>query len=223
MQKQTKILPVILSGGSGTRLWPLSRKSFPKQYISLSQNTADTQFQTTLKRINKLENKDDPLIICNEDHRFIVAEQSRLINIKSKAIILEPFGKNTAPAITLAAKKAMENGDDPVLLVLSSDHEIKDENIFLEAIKLGLNFAQKNRLVTFGVLPNAPETGFGYIKSKEPLRNNNVASEIEKFIEKPNKETAEKLILDARYTWNSGIFMFRASLILEQIEKFQPE
>ena len=223
LQNQTKILPIILSGGSGTRLWPLSRESFPKQYISLTQNTLYSQFQSTLKRINKLENKDDPLIICNEEHRFIVAEQCRLINIKTKSIILEPFGKNTAPAITLAAIKAVDKGDDPILLVLSSDHDIKDENKFLKAIKIGLDYANKNRLVTFGVVPNTPETGFGYIKSKEPLNEKNVASNIDKFIEKPNKEIAKKLILDNRYTWNSGIFMFKASQILKQIQEFHPE
>ena len=223
LKKHNKILPVILSGGSGTRLWPLSRESYPKQYISLNENSKYTQFQSTLNRINSLENKDDPLIICNEEHRFIAAEQCRLINIKSKSIILEPVGKNTAPAITLAAIKASEKGNDPILLVLSSDHEIKDESKFLKAIQIGLDYANKNRLVTFGVVPNNPETGFGYIKSKEPLNEKNIASEIDSFIEKPNKEKAKELISDDRYTWNCGIFMFKASIILEQIKKYQPK
>ena len=215
-------MPIILAGGSGTRLWPLSRETFPKQYLNLSQDSVDSQFQTTIKRIKKLDNTDNPLIICNEEHRFIVAEQCRLINVITNSIILEPFGRNTAPAITLAAIKATEKNQDPILLVLSSDHEIKNENLFLETIKSGEKYALKNRLVTFGIVPSSPETGFGYIKSKYPLGKDNKASEIEKFIEKPDKELAEKLILDNKYTWNSGIFMFKASKIIEEVKKYNP-
>tara|TARA_B100001027_G_scaffold190133_1_gene143920 strand:+ start:2544 stop:3992 length:1449 start_codon:yes stop_codon:yes gene_type:complete len=222
LKKSSNILPIILAGGSGTRLWPLSRETFPKQYLNLSQDSVDSQFQTTIKRIQKLSNIENPLIICNEEHRFIVAEQCRLINIKTGSIILEPFGKNTAPAITLAAIKATEKNHDPILLILSSDHEIKNESLFLETIKSGEKYALENRLVTFGITPSSPETGFGYIKSKYPLESNNKASEIEKFIEKPEKELAEKLILNKKYTWNSGIFMFKASQIIEEVKKYNP-
>ena len=141
-----KIIPVILSGGVGSRLWPLSRASFPKQYLKIGQNNSKTLLQNTFERINQLENLDNPIIICNEEHRFIVAEQMREVNIKPKSIILEPFGKGTAPAIALAAIKAKSEGTDPFLLVLSSDHEIKNSANFLNSIRSGLKL--KRRLVT---------------------------------------------------------------------------
>ena len=223
MNNKYKILPVILAGGSGSRLWPLSRDNFPKQYIALSHNNELSQIQCTLKRINNLKNIFEPLIICNEEHRFLVAEQCREINIKPSSIILEPFGRNTAPAITLAAIKATKNNKDSILLVLSADHEIKNINNFLNTIKKGIKYANENKLVTFGIVPKSPETGFGYIQSTKPIIGKNEASKIDKFIEKPNLETAKRFILDERFTWNSGIFMFKASRILEELKKHTPQ
>ena len=163
MQHNKQIIPVILSGGSGSRLWPLSRASYPKQYICLSENTSKSMLQLTVDRLSDLENINNPIVICNEDHRFIMAEQLREININPKAILLEPFGRNTAPAIAIAAIKAMEEGHDPNLLILPADHEIKNTKNFLDAIRLGSK-SLETRLVTFGIVPTAAETGYGYIK-----------------------------------------------------------
>ena len=157
------LVPVILSGGFGSRLWPLSRKSFPKQFLSFDKNSKQSLLQKTQERISILPNICNPIIICNEEHRFIVAEQMREINITPNSILLEPFGRNTAPAITLAALKALESASNPYLLVLSSDHEIKNKENFYAVIEKGLEYASKGRLVTFGVIPDYPETGFGYI------------------------------------------------------------
>ena len=164
-----KIIPVIICGGIGSRLWPLSRASFPKQFLKIGRDNTKTLLQNTLARINKLENLDDPIIICNEEHRFIVAEQFREIGIKPKSILLEPYRRGTAPAIALAALKAKEDGNNPLLLVLSSDHEIKKSENFLNSIRSGIKEVEKGRLVTFGVVPNSPETGYGYIQAKNNL------------------------------------------------------
>ncbi len=205
-----KIIPIILAGGTGSRLWPLSRKSFPKQFLELLDNEKYTLLQKTYKRIENLDNLTKPIIICNEEHRFIVAEQMRQLNIDDFIILLEPFGRNTAPAITLAALKSLELEEDPTLLVLSSDHDIKNVEKFLTVIDTGLKFAEKNKLVTFGVIPKSPEIGYGYIKAKKPVEDNVEGFDIESFTEKPDLETAQKLIKDNRYTWNSGMFMFKA-------------
>ena len=215
------ILPVILCGGSGTRLWPLSRKSFPKQFLSLNYKNNYSLIQNTLIRIKNLDNQSNPILICNEEHRFIIAEQMREINIIPSQIILEPFGRNTAPAIAVAALKSLEKGDDPNLLILSSDHHIENEEKFIEILNSGVKYSEKGRLVTFGVVPKSPETGYGYIKSKNTSSNSGY--EIEAFIEKPNKEKAKSFLRDNRFTWNSGIFLFKASEILKEIEKFSPE
>ncbi len=218
------ITPVILCGGSGTRLWPLSRKSFPKQFLSLGENENRTLLQKTQERILDIQNINPPILVCNEEHRFIVAEQMRQINIKPRKILLEPFGRNTAPAIALAALTIIEDFKDSNLLVLSADHEIIDTKKFIEVIHKGLVYSESNRLVTFGVIPNSAETGYGYIESKNRYDDLKVdGSKIIKFIEKPDLETANKLIKDKHYTWNSGIFLFKAKLILEEIKKFQPE
>lgn len=217
------ILPVILCGGSGSRLWPLSRRSFPKQYLSINSENNKTLLQKTQERIMNLKNTKDPIIICNEEHRFIVAEQMREIGVKPNKILLEPFGRNTCPAITLAALKAVENNDDPIMLILSSDHHINNQQNFINAIEVGIKYAVEDRLVTFGVIPDFPATGYGYIKSQTPIKKGIVEGfDIEEFIEKPDKKKANELFSDSRYSWNSGIFIFRASTLLEELKKLSP-
>ena len=216
------ITPVILSGGSGTRLWPLSRASFPKQYLRIEEKNQFSLIQNTLLRLNGIDNLKDPIIISNNEQRFIVAEQMREIKVNPNSIILEPVGKNTAPAVALAALKALGNGTDPLLLVLSSDHKIEKEENFKETILNSLNEANDGKLITFGILPNYPETGYGYIKSQEELFEDKISSKVEKFVEKPNKELAIKFIKDKHYLWNSGIFLFKASIFLKELEKFEP-
>ena len=218
------LLPVILCGGSGTRLWPLSRESFPKQYLSIDEKEKNSFLQKTLLRLNGLKNIENPLIICNEDHRFIVAEQMREINIKPKKILLEPFGRNTAPAITLSALIGIEEYSNPNLLILSADHEIKNIEKFLKVIEKGIDYSKDDYLVTFGIVPKSPETGYGYIRSTEPFSNNELkGSKIVKFIEKPDYETATHFLNDKCYTWNSGIFLFKAKSILEEIKSLHPD
>ncbi len=217
------IVPLILCGGSGSRLWPLSRESYPKQFLSIKKEEKFSLLQQTIIRISTLKNLKKPILICNEEHRFIVAEQMRELNIEEFIIILEPFGRNTAPAITLAALKSLELYEDPTLLVLSSDHEIKKKEEFLKVINVGLRFAEMNKLVTFGVVPRSPEVGYGYIKSIKPFSSKLEGYKIESFIEKPDKKTAQKLIKDNRYTWNSGIFMFKSKEIIKELDKFSPE
>tara|TARA_Y100000589_G_scaffold180005_1_gene170412 strand:+ start:3981 stop:5423 length:1443 start_codon:yes stop_codon:yes gene_type:complete len=218
------IIPVILCGGTGTRLWPLSRESFPKQYLSLNSKNKDSLLQNTQKRISNLENIKDPILVCNEDHRFIVAEQMREINVKPLSILLEPVGRNTAPAICLAALKALEKYNNPTLIILSSDHIINNEDKFIEVIKLGLKGALQDKLVTFGIVPTKPEVGYGYIKSQIPFNNEIIeGSNIEEFIEKPDLDTAKYFLQDKRFTWNSGMFMFKASTILNELNAFVPE
>ena len=168
------INPVILCGGSGTRLWPLSRKSFPKLYLSFMSKNNKSLLQDTYERISKIENIINPILVCNEEHRFIAAEQMREINIQPNSILLEPFGRNTGPAITLASVIAIQNSEDPILLILSSDHEILVVKKFHEGINVGIKEAQKNKLITFGIVPTYPETGFGYIKAKEDILNINL-------------------------------------------------
>ena len=217
------ILPVILCGGSGSRLWPLSRRSYPKQYLSINSENNKTLLQKTQERIMNLKNTKDPIIICNEEHRFIVAEQMREIGVKPNKILLEPFGRNTCPAITLAALKAVENNDDPIMLILSSDHHINNQQNFINAIEVGIKYAMEDRLVTFGVIPDFPATGYGYIKSQTPIRKGIVEGfDIEEFIEKPDKKKANELFSDSRYSWNSGIFIFKASTLLEELKKISP-
>ncbi|AIQ98220.1 mannose-1-phosphate guanylyltransferase/mannose-6-phosphate isomerase [Prochlorococcus sp. MIT 0801] len=219
------IIPVILSGGSGTRLWPLSRESYPKQFLALDTRTKKTLLQKTYERLLGLEGLENPILICNEDHRFIVAEQFREINTDPQAIILEPVGRNTAPAIAVAALQAISLGKDPLLLILAADHLIENIIEFQRVIQSAKTYAKQGRLVTFGIVPTSAETGYGYIEAKELDNNEDQISglEINKFIEKPNKEIAEKLIKDSRYTWNSGMFLFKASSIISELEKFSPE
>ena len=217
------LVPVILSGGSGSRLWPLSRASYPKQYLNLDEKNEFSLLQNTFLRLKGLNKLNNPIIISNEEQRFIVAEQMRAINVRPDSIILEPFGRNTAAAIALAALKVLKTHKNPTLLILSSDHIINDEENFRKVIENGLIHSENNRLVTFGVVPRSPETGYGYIETYEEISDQNKSSKISKFIEKPNLSLANKLIKDKHYLWNSGIFLFKASLILQELEKFEPE
>jgi len=211
------IVPIILSGGSGTRLWPLSRKLHPKQFIDLVNDT--TLFQDTILRLPK--DTANPLIICNEEHRFLAAEQLRQIDKESNGIILEPIGKNTAPAIALAALKFINNGEDPLLLVLSADHLIQNIDAFHRSIKIAEKLAERDKLVTFGIVPDKAETGYGYIKAN--IDNTADYYKIQSFTEKPNQEDAQKYLDSGNYLWNSGMFMFKASVYLQELEKFEPE
>ena len=217
------IVPLILCGGSGTRLWPLSRESYPKQFLSINKEEKYSLLQKTVQRIQPLKNLSNPILVCNEQHRFVVAEQMRELNIDDFIILLEPFGRNTAPAITIGALKSLEIEENPTLLVLSSDHEINDIEKFLNIIDIGLNLSENNKLVTFGVVPTSPETGYGYIKASQPFDKDIKGFDIESFIEKPGIETAQKLIKDNRFTWNSGMFMFKTKEIIKEINKFSPE
>ncbi len=219
------IIPVILSGGSGTRLWPLSRESYPKQFLALNSESKKTLLQKTYERLNGLEGLENPILVCNEDHRFIVAEQFREINTEPKAIILEPEGRNTAPAIAVAALQAISSGKDPLLLILAADHFIENIVKFKQVIQSAADYAKEGRLVTFGIVPTCAETGFGYIEAKKSINKGNEKPglDIINFIEKPNKEKAEQLIRDSRYTWNSGMFLFKASSILKELEIFAPD
>tara|TARA_B100000989_G_scaffold133506_1_gene99178 strand:+ start:8116 stop:9555 length:1440 start_codon:yes stop_codon:yes gene_type:complete len=221
---KTKIIPIILCGGSGTRLWPLSRESYPKQFLNLDNEDKKSLLQKTQERILHLENAIDPILICNEAHRFIVAEQMREINQKPNSIILEPFGKNTAPAIALGALMAIEISENSIILALSSDHLIKNNENFIEVLNKGLKYAENNSLVTFGIIPTSPEIGYGYIKSEKPFIDDEIiGNKIKEFTEKPNFETAKKFVKDKRYLWNSGIFMFKAKTIIEELEKYAPK
>tara|TARA_B100001093_G_scaffold519597_1_gene609382 strand:+ start:1279 stop:2715 length:1437 start_codon:yes stop_codon:yes gene_type:complete len=222
--RNNNIIPVILCGGSGSRLWPLSRQSFPKQFLPIMLKGDDTLLQSTHKRLKGLINISDPMIICNEEHRFIAAEQLREINVQPKDIFLEPCGRNTAPAITIAALKAIEKGEDPFLLVLASDHSIKDLKEFVSIITMGIKYANDGKLVSFGIIPESPETGYGYIECLNQFsKENKKGIPIKKFIEKPNIEKAKKFIKDKRFLWNSGMFLFKASVILKELNNFNPE
>ena len=215
------IIPVILAGGSGTRLWPLSRQLYPKQMIDIYNEK--TMLQNTVLRIEGFEMIAPPIIVCNENHRFMAAEQLREINIDPLAIILEPIGRNTAPAIALAAFKAMKHEKDPILLVLPADHVIEKVMDFHAAIRAGIKEAEKGNLITFGIIPDSPETGYGYIKKGDLLESGTGASKIEKFVEKPDLATAKKLFDSGSYCWNSGMFMFKASEIIKELETHAPD
>jgi len=211
------VQPVLLSGGSGTRLWPLSRESHPKQFLALAGD--DTMLQATWQRVAPIATA-APIVVANEEHRFLVAEQLRQIGAPVPSIILEPLGRNTAPAIAAAAMQAMAGGDDPLLLVLPSDHVIRDADAFRLAIAETLDAAAGGALVTFGIVPTSPETGFGYIQAVVgEARIRRVA----RFVEKPDAATAASYLAEGGYYWNSGMFLFRASRYLEQLAHFRPD
>jgi mannose-1-phosphate guanylyltransferase len=214
------ILPVIMSGGSGSRLWPLSRALHPKQFLALLNE--NTLLQETVNRLDNIQCL-NPLIICNNEHRFIVAEQLRANDTIASDIILEPMGKNTAPAITLAALAAIDKGDDPLLLVLAADHVIKDVVAFQKAVLDAKDFAAKDKLVTFGIVPTHAEIGYGYIKQGVKQTFNTAEGfDVDSFVEKPNLATAQTYLDSGEYLWNSGMFMFKASRYLEELAKFSP-
>lgn len=221
--KNPEVIPIILSGGTGSRLWPLSRECYPKQYLNLDKNNNNSLLQNTFLRLNGLRNLKNPIIICNEEQRFIVAEQMRQLDVRPDSIILEPLRRNTAPAIALASIFSLKKGIDPLLLILSADHIIEDGENFIKTIQSAFYHAQDEKLVTFGVIPKSSETGYGYIEATERLSDSRKFSDIKKFIEKPNKDIAEKFIKDKHFLWNSGIFLFKASTILKELKKFQPE
>ena len=214
------ITPVVLSGGSGTRLWPLSRKLHPKQLLPLLNETS--LLQDTINRLHGLNDIEKTVVICNEEYRFMVAEQARSTSVGASAIILEPIGRNTAPAIALAAFNAMRTDEEAVLLVLPADHDIRNVEEFHKAIDVGLQQAQQNHFVTFGILPNSPETGYGYIRSATSVAVNEVSA-IDQFVEKPDLATATQYLKEGGYYWNSGMFMFKASEYLNALQAFSPE
>ncbi|MGN6468170.1 MAG: mannose-1-phosphate guanylyltransferase/mannose-6-phosphate isomerase, partial [Rhizobiaceae bacterium] len=212
------LLPIILAGGSGTRLWPLSRELFPKQFHALTGRL--TMLQETIARLKGLDCA-DPLVICNEEHRFIVAEQLRANSVRPAEIILEPVGRNTAPAIALAALHASRSGADPLLLVLAADHLIRETDRFRESVGKAAALAEEGKLVVFGVVPDRPETGYGYIRRGAALGGNGFV--VDRFEEKPDRVRAGAYVRDGGYYWNSGMFLFRASAFLAELKRFRPE
>ncbi|WP_242875070.1 mannose-1-phosphate guanylyltransferase/mannose-6-phosphate isomerase [Stenotrophomonas maltophilia] len=211
----TPIVPVILSGGSGTRLWPLSREAYPKQFLPLVGD--DTMLQATWKRVASIAGA-APIVVANQEHRFMAAEQLRECKVLPQALILEPVGRNTAPAIAIAAMQALAGGDDALMLVLPSDHVVRNEAAFHAAVKQAAIAAEAGKLVTFGIVPTAPETGYGYIKAAagEGVRV------VDRFVEKPDLATAEQYVTSGEYFWNSGMFLFKASRYLKELETLQP-
>ncbi|MBL8264631.1 MAG: mannose-1-phosphate guanylyltransferase/mannose-6-phosphate isomerase [Xanthomonadaceae bacterium] len=215
------VQPVLLSGGSGTRLWPLSREAYPKQFLALASE--DTMLQATWRRVAPLTSA-APLVVANEEHRFLVAEQLRVIGAPAARIVLEPVGRNTAPAIAAAALVAMADGGDPLLLVLPSDHVVRDVDAFRAAVSAAAPAAEAGALVTFGIVPQAPETGFGYIhaEASQPEAGDGVRRVL-RFVEKPDAATAQAYLDDGGYFWNSGMFLFRASRYLEELGRHRPD
>ena len=227
-EKIPKIVPIILAGGTGSRLWPLSRKSFPKQFINLLDDDEYTMLQKTYKRIDNLDNICSPIVICNAEHRFIVGHQMKAINVQPLCILLEPEGRNTTPAITISALKVLDIFKDtniePILLILSSDHQIENVSNFQLAIKNSIDAAVEDNLIVFGVPPTYPATGYGYIKSGERLvKSKYTVNKVDEFIEKPDQKTAENFIKNKKYSWNSGTFVFKASSIITEIKSYSPE
>lgn len=218
-----KVAPVVICGGSGTRLWPLSRAGFPKQFLALNGN--DTLFQQSVNRLKGLELEEEievgPLVIaCNEDHRFLAIEQLREISNVNYSLILEPCGKNTAPALTLASLLCAEKDDDPVMVVMPADQAVKDEKSFRASLHQAIKEAESGHIVVLGIQPTHPETGYGYIKAE---KGSNSVFDVNVFVEKPSEEKAKKYLEAGNYYWNSGIFVLRASLWLKAITEFRED
>jgi len=213
------LIPVVLCGGSGTRLWPLSREAYPKQFLRLLGQ--ESLLQQTVQRLSCIDDASAPMLVSGEASRFIVAEQLREIGVDDAQILLEPMRRNTAPAIASAALHALAEHQDPLLLVLPSDHVIKDHDAFCTAIHYARLAAEKGDLVTFGITPQGPETGYGYIRAASSEKEQ--ALRVLEFVEKPNRATAEQYIASGQYYWNSGMFLFRASRYLEELDCYQPD
>lgn len=211
--------PVIMAGGSGSRLWPLSRQMNPKQFLNLVSPQA-TMLQATIQRLQGL-NAAAPKLICNEEHRFLAAEQLRQLGMEETDILLESVSRNTAPATALAALQSVVENEDPILLVLAADHLIRDVTAFHACVRQAVPLAMAGRLVTFGIVPTSPETGYGYIEQGAALPNGGFA--VSRFVEKPNAAAAADYLAQGNYYWNSGMFMFRASVYLAELEKFRPD
>jgi mannose-1-phosphate guanylyltransferase/mannose-6-phosphate isomerase len=222
------LIPIVLSGGAGSRLWPLSRELHPKQLLPLVSER--TMLQDTLLRVRGVAEVGAPLIVCNEAHRFMVAEQARQINVTPAATILEPVGRNTAPAVALAALLAVKHGAgasshaDPVLMVLPADHVIKDVKAFHAAVVHAVAAAKRGKLVTFGIVPTIPETAYGYIRRKEGSKTDkSTAYDVAQFVEKPDLARAQEFLASGQYYWNSGMFVFQAQRFLAELKRFAPD
>jgi mannose-1-phosphate guanylyltransferase/mannose-6-phosphate isomerase len=219
---KTKIFPVVLSGGSGTRLWPMSRAALPKQLLPLISN--HSMLQETILRFAAWPEMMSTMVVCGNDHRFLVAEQLREINVSPHSIMLEPVGRNTAPAIAVAAYGLQQEADDETLmLVLPADHVISDVKAFHEAVKVAAVAAKLGRLVTFGIQPSGPETGYGYIRKGEELLEDSGSFAVAKFVEKPDYVTAENYMASGEYFWNSGMFLFKPAVYLAELVRMRPD
>ena len=219
------IVPVILSGGVGSRLWPLSREYLPKQLMPI-MGGKHSLFQETMLRLSGIHGVAPPIVVCNENHRFMAAVQMQALNLPYSDILLEPVGRNTCPAITVGALAASRDGEDPALLVLPADHIISDAALFASAVQLGAKLAESGNIITFGIVPDRAETGYGYIKKGARLTEadeNGAAYSVSAFTEKPDSEKARYFVDSGEYLWNSGMFMFRASAYLQELERHSPE
>ena len=219
IQNIPALIPVLLSGGSGTRLWPMSREMMPKQFLPVASDKS--LFQLTLERLSGLAAL-APIVVCNQEHRFLAAEQLRESFIQPQKIILEPIGRNTAPAIALAALAAMQSSDDPLLLVLPSDHLLEDKNVFCTAISQGVRLAAENYMVTFGITMSQPETAYGHIQLGNILEKTS-GYKVKAFIEKPEMENAKAFYASGDYVWNSGMFLFKAAHYLAELKQWAPD
>ena len=213
-----RIYPVILSGGSGTRLWPLSRESLPKQLLAL--NGERTMIQDTVLRAG-MPQALAPILLCNEKHRFLVAEQMQAIGVTPRAIVLEPFGRNTASAATVAALLVTQDDPEGIVLLLPSDHIVTDEAAFQRAVAVAATAAREGRIVTFGIAPLGPETGYGYIQAGAALSHIEGANSVRRFAEKPSADKAQEYLASGEYDWNSGMFVFRADVLLDEMQRYE--